>query len=118
MQITPQRQLAFSTTTPAGSTNRVSAGATGASAGAGGASDPRGLAQSYKLAFANLPTPSPDLSIGSSTGSSSLPPSPSPAQATSPLAAYRGRRAPTGRVSLLLLCKNFSNFHFNLIRRT
>ncbi|KAF8489980.1 hypothetical protein F5888DRAFT_1808409 [Russula emetica] len=82
---TPQRQLAFSTTTPAGSNS------------AGGASDPRGLAQSYKLTFANHHTSSPDISISSSTGSSSLPPSPSPAQATSPLAAYRGRRAPTGR---------------------
>jgi hypothetical protein len=99
--ITPQRQLAFSTTTPAGSSNRVSAGA-GGSASVGSASDPRGLAQSYKLAFTNLPTSSPDISIGSSTGSNSLPPSPSPAQATSPLAAYRGRRAPTGRSSLLL----------------
>lgn len=103
MQTTPQRQLAFSTTTPAGS---VSAGA-GASAGAGGASDPRGLAQSYKLAFTNHPISSPDISIGSSTGSSSLPPSPSPAQATSPLAAYRGRRAPTGRASLLLPLRCF-----------
>lgn len=82
---TPQRQLAFSTTNPAGSTS------------AGGASDPRGLAQSYKLTFTNHHASSPDISISSSTGSSSLPPSPSPAQATSPLAAYRGRRAPTGR---------------------
>lgn len=94
MQITPQRQLAFSTTTPAGG-SPVST-----SAGAGGASDPRGLAQSYKLTFANHPTSPPDVSISSTTGSSSLPPSPSPAQATSPLAAYRGRRAPTGRASL------------------
>lgn len=91
MQTTPQRQLAFSTTTPAGSNS------------AGGASDPRGLAQSYKLTFANHHTTSPDISISSSTGSGSLPPSPSPAQATSPLAAYRGRRAPTGRASLYLL---------------
>ncbi|KAI0277480.1 hypothetical protein BGY98DRAFT_619211 [Russula aff. rugulosa BPL654] len=89
-KITPQRQLAFSTTTPAGSNNPVSASA-------GSASDPRGLAQSYKLTFANHHSSPPDISISSSTGSSSLPPSPSPAQATSPLAAYRGRRAPTGR---------------------
>ena len=95
MQTTPQRQLAFSTTTPAGSSNPLSA-----SAGAGGASDPRGLAQSYKLTFPNHHTSPPDISISSSTGSSSLPPSPSPAHATSPLAAYRGRRAPTGRASL------------------
>jgi hypothetical protein len=94
MQTTPQRQLAFSTTTPAGSNS------------AGGASDPRGLAQSYKLTFANHHISSPDISISSSTGSSSLPPSPSPAQATSPLAAYRGRRAPTGRASL-------ATFNFN-----
>ena len=93
IQITPQRQLAFSTTTPAGSSSPMSAGA-------GGASDPRGLAQSYTLTFANHHTSPPDISISSSTGSSSLPPSPSPAQATSPLAAYRGRRAPTGRASL------------------
>src|SRR5713226_6444930 len=99
MQITPQRQLAFSTTTPAGSGSgsgvSVSAGAGAGVGGAGGASDPRGLTQSYKLT-------SPDISLSSSTGSSSLPPSPSPAQATSPLAAYRGRRAPTGRTSILL----------------
>src|SRR6266849_1660495 len=37
IQTTPQRQLAFSTTTPAGGSS--------ASAGVGGASDPRGLAQ-------------------------------------------------------------------------
>jgi hypothetical protein len=34
---------------------------------------------------------------------SSLPSTPSPSQATSPLAAYRGRRAPTGRASFLPL---------------
>ncbi|KAI0290577.1 hypothetical protein BC826DRAFT_1026106, partial [Russula brevipes] len=79
---TPQRQLAFST----------SAGPGSVGTGPGSASDPRGLAQSYKLAFTS---PSPDLFLGSSTGS--LPPSPSPSQAASPLAAYRGRRAPTGR---------------------
>ncbi|KAH9169089.1 hypothetical protein EDB89DRAFT_1506555 [Lactarius sanguifluus] len=84
---TPQRQLPFS------------ASVGGSSTGAGSASDPRGLAQSYSLAFSNflvspsspLPSSSPaphDRSFGS------LPPSPSP---SSPLAAYRGRRAPTGR---------------------
>src|SRR5258708_39437710 len=96
MQITPQRQLAFSTTTPAGSGSGVgvSAGTGAGVGGAGGASDPRGLTQSYKLA-------SPDISLSSSTGSSSLRPSPSPASAPSPLEAYRGRRAPTGRPALL-----------------
>ncbi|KAI0248762.1 hypothetical protein BJV78DRAFT_1363340 [Lactifluus subvellereus] len=87
---TPQRQLAFSTS---------SAGVgVGGVAGAGSASDPRGVAQSYTLTFNHLSSPSPaspDLSFGSSTGS--LPPSPSPVQVTSPLAAYRGRRPPTGR---------------------
>ena len=67
----------------------------GVGASAGSASDPRGLAQSYVLAFNS---PSPDVSLGSSVGS--LPSSPSPTQATSPLAAYRGRRAATGRTSL------------------
>ncbi|KAI9507149.1 hypothetical protein F5148DRAFT_1207698 [Russula earlei] len=82
---TPQRQLAFSTSAGGGSIG-------GASASAGSASDPRGLARSYALAF---DSPLHDLSLGSSTGS--LPSSPSPAQASLPLAAYRGRRAPTGR---------------------
>jgi len=87
--LSPNRQLAFSGSTSVG----------GASTGPGSASDPRGLAQSYSLAFSNFlaspssPSPSSqsaphDRSFGS------LPPSPSP---TSPLAAYRGRRAPTGR---------------------
>jgi hypothetical protein len=70
----------------------------GVGASAGSPSDPRGLAQSYVLAFNS---PSPDVSLSSSVGS--LPSSPSPAQATSPLAAYRGRRAATGRTSLLAL---------------
>jgi hypothetical protein len=87
-QTTPQRQLAFSTSA-GGSANVVGVGS-----GAGSASDPHGLAQSYALAFNSS---SPDVSFGSSVGS--LPSSPSPAQATSPLAAYRGRRAPTGRAS-------------------
>jgi len=86
-QTTPQRQLAFSTS--AGGSANVGVGS-----GAGSASDPRGLAQSYALAFNGS---SPDVSFGSSVGS--LPSSPSPAHATSPLAAYRGRRAPTGRAS-------------------
>ncbi|KAI0294493.1 hypothetical protein B0F90DRAFT_1756894 [Multifurca ochricompacta] len=90
---TPQRQLAFS------------ASMTGA--GGGNASDPRGLAQSYSLTFNNSllstpPTSHPaDFSFGSSTGS--LPPHPT----SSPLAAYRGRRAPTGRayIFVLIVCQ-------------
>src|SRR5260221_7075168 len=94
-QTTPQRQLAFSTS--AGGSASVGVGS-----GPGSASDPRGLAQSYALAFNSS---SPDVSFGSSIGS--LPSSPSPAQATSPLAAYRGRPAPTGRAS---------HFHFNFLK--
>ncbi|KAN0135984.1 hypothetical protein V8E53_006145 [Lactarius tabidus] len=86
---TPQRQLPFSVSTSVG----------GASTGAGSASDPRGLAQSYSLAFTNfLASPSSPSPSSTSTpldrSFGSLPPSPSP---VSPLAAYRGRRAPTGR---------------------
>ena len=88
-QTTPQRQLPFSASV---------GGPTGS------ASDPRGLAQSYSLAYTNFltsptsPSPSsPSAPLDRSFGS--LPPSPSP---TSPLAAYRGRRAPTGRASFFL----------------
>jgi len=89
---TPQRQLAFSTSAGVGVGVGSSSSSGGVGAGGGGASDPRSLAQSYSLTFTATP---PDVSLGSSTGS--LPPTPSPAQATSPLGAYRGRRAPTGR---------------------
>ncbi|KAI9459732.1 hypothetical protein BJY52DRAFT_358061 [Lactarius psammicola] len=86
---TPQRQLPFSASTSVG----------GPSTGAGSASDPRGLAQSYSLAFSNFLASPSSLSPSSSPAAhdrsfGSLPPSPSP---VSPLAAYRGRRAPTGR---------------------
>jgi len=90
-KMTPQRQLPFSaSTTSVGGTSTT---------GAGSASDPRGLAQSYSLAFTNfLASPSSPSPSSSSTphdrSFGSLPPSPSP---TSPLAAYRGRRAPIGR---------------------
>jgi len=83
---TPQRQLAFSTSAGVG----VGGTTSSLGASAGGASDARGLSQSYSLAFTATP---PDVSLAGS----SLPSTPSPAQATSPLAAYRGRRAPTGR---------------------
>ena len=99
-QTTPQRQLAFSTSA-GGSTN------VGVGSGTGSASDPRGLAQSYVLAFNSS---SPDVSFGSSMGS--LPSSPSPAQATSPLAAYRGRRAPTGRALYFPFVFFFHNKRF------
>ena len=98
-QTTPQRQLPFSASTSVG----------GSSTGAGSASDPRGLAQSYSLAFTNFlgspSSPSPSSSSAPHDRSfGSLPPSPSP---TSPLAAYRGRRAPTGRALFF-----FASFFF------
>ena len=103
-QTTPQRQLPFSASTSVG----------GPSTGAGSASDPRGLAQSYSLAFTNFlgspSSPSPSSSSAQHDRSfGSLPPSPSP---TSPLAAYRGRRAPTGRALSFFLLPAFFFFFF------
>ncbi|KAH9971029.1 hypothetical protein BGW80DRAFT_521833 [Lactifluus volemus] len=97
---TPQRQLAFSTIAATSTTSSSAGGGVSGVAVVGTASsDPRGLAQSYTLTMNhNLSTSSPtspDISFGSSTGS--LPPSPSPAQVVSPIAAYRGRRPLTGR---------------------
>ena len=105
-QTTPQRQLPFSAST------------TGGGGPTGSASDPRGLAQSYSLAFTNFlasPT-SPSQSSPSAPHDrsfGSLPPSPSP---ISPLAAYRGRRAPTGRASFFLLSDFFVLFFFLELR--
>jgi hypothetical protein len=101
-QTTPQRQLPFSASTSGSGTSAT---------GAGSASDPRGLAQSYSLAFTNFlaspSSPSPSSSSAPHDRSfGSLPPSPSP---TSPLAAYRGRRAPIGRASFLYCSNFFSN---------
>jgi hypothetical protein len=76
--------------------------------------NPRSLVQSCSFAFTNFVT-SPSSPSPSSTSAphdrsfGSVPPSPSP---TSPLAAYRGRRAPTGRASFSFLASPCSFFFF------